>query len=96
MTGIAGVILTSRVGAGAPGAGLSYEFDAITGAIIGGTSFNGGIGKMTGTMIGVLVIGVLNNGMDLLAISPYWQQIVKGAIIVAAVIIDSRRNKNFI
>jgi len=93
MTGIAGVILTARIGSGQPGSGLSYEFEAITGAIIGGTSFTGGVGRITGTMVGALVIGVLNNGMDLLGISPYWQQVVKGVIIVGAVVLDARRNR---
>lgn len=96
MCGIAGIILTSRVGSGVPTAALNYEFDAITGAIIGGTSFNGGIGTVMGTVVGVLVIGVLNNGMDLLAISSYWQQVVKGVVIVLAVILDARKNKVFL
>nr|WP_325212401.1 ABC transporter permease [uncultured Oscillibacter sp.] len=96
MCGIAGIILTSRVGSGVPTAALNYEFDAITGAIIGGTSFNGGIGTVMGTVVGVLVIGVLNNGMDLLAISSYWQQVVKGVVIVLAVVLDARKNKVFL
>jgi inositol transport system permease protein len=95
MTSIAGIILTARVGSGQPNSGLNYEFEAITGAVIGGTSFNGGVGRISGTMIGALIIGVLNNGMDLLGISPYWQQVVKGVIIISAVVLDARRNRNY-
>jgi inositol transport system permease protein len=70
-----------------------YEMDAITAAVIGGTSLSGGIGTIGGTIVGALIIGVLNNGLDLLNVSSYWQQILKGAIIVVAVLIDSRKNK---
>jgi inositol transport system permease protein len=72
---------------------MGYELDAIASAVIGGTSFSGGVGTVWGTMIGALIIGVLNNGLDLLNVSAYWQQIVKGAIIVVAIIIDERKNR---
>ncbi|MDT8859245.1 ABC transporter permease [Alkalihalobacillus sp. MEB130] len=90
--GIAGMILTSRIASGQPQAGLMFELDAIAAAVIGGTSLFGGIGTVGGTIIGALIIGVMNNGLDLLGVSSYWQQIVKGAIIVSAVYIDSRKN----
>lgn len=93
LSGMAGIVLSSRISSGQPGLGVSYELDAIASAVIGGTSLNGGIGKITGTIIGALIIGVLNNGLDLLNVSAYWQQIVKGFIIVAAVILDERKNR---
>ena len=67
--------------------------DAIAAAVIGGTSLSGGIGTIWGTIIGALIIGVLNNGLDLLNVSAYWQTIVKWSIIVIAVIIDERKNR---
>lgn len=93
LSAIAGIILTSRIASGQPTAGVMYELDAIASAVIGGTSLNGGIGTIGGTVIGALIIGVLNNGLDLLNVSSYWQQILKGAIIVVAVLLDSRKNK---
>ena len=89
---IAGMVLTARVSAGSPSAGLSYELDAIAATIIGGTSFNGGVGTITGTIIGALILGTLNNGLDLIGVSSYWQQISKGVIIVGAIILDSLKN----
>jgi inositol transport system permease protein len=93
LTAVASIILTSRISSGQPTAGLMYELDAITAAVIGGTSLSGGIGTIGGTIIGALIIGVMNNGLDLLNVSSYWQQILKGAIIVAAVLLDSKKNK---
>jgi inositol transport system permease protein len=92
LSGLSGIVLSSRISSGQPGLGISYELDAIASAVIGGTSLNGGIGKISGTIIGALIIGVLNNGLDLLNVSAYWQQIVKGMIIVGAVILDERKN----
>ncbi|QZY56040.1 ABC transporter permease [Crassaminicella profunda] len=92
LSGMSGIVLSSRISSGQPGLGLAYELDAIASAVIGGTSLNGGIGKISGTIIGALIIGVLNNGLDLLNVSAYWQQIVKGVIIVGAVILDERKN----
>jgi len=91
LAGIAGIILTSRISSGQPQSGLMFEMDAITAVVIGGTSLFGGIGTIGGTIIGALIIGVVNNGLDLMGVSSYWQQIVKGAIIVAAVYVDSRK-----
>jgi inositol transport system permease protein len=93
LTSIAGIILTARISSGQPTAGLMYELDAITAAVVGGTSLTGGIGTIGGTVIGALIIGVMNNGLDLLNVSSYWQQILKGVIIVAAVLIDNKKNR---
>jgi inositol transport system permease protein len=93
LSGLAGIVLSSRISSGQPGLGMGYELDAIASAVIGGTSFSGGVGTVWGTMIGALIIGVLNNGLDLLNVSAYWQQILKGAIIVVAIIIDERKNR---
>jgi len=93
LSGLAGLVLTSRIGSGQAGLGVGYELDAIASAVIGGVSLSGGIGTIWGTMVGALIIGVLNNGLDLLNVSAYWQTIVKGSIIVAAVIIDERKNR---
>lgn len=93
MAGLAGILLTSRVSAGLPTAGTNYEMDAIAAVVIGGTSLMGGIGSIGGTLIGALIIGVLNNGMDLMHINGYWQQVLKGAIIVGAIILDKYKNK---
>ncbi len=93
LSGLAGIVLSSRISSGQPGLGTGYELDAIASAVIGGTSFSGGVGTIWGTMVGALIIGVLNNGLDLLNVSAYWQQIVKGSIIVIAIIIDERKNR---
>ena len=93
LAGLSGLVLSSRIGSGQPGLGLGYELDAIAAAVIGGTSLSGGIGTIWGTIVGALIIGVLNNGLDLLNVSAYWQTIVKGSIIVIAVIIDERKNR---
>lgn len=93
LAGLAGLVLSSRIDSGQPGLGVGYELDAIAAAVIGGTSLSGGIGTIWGTIIGALIIGVLNNGLDLLNVSAYWQTIVKGSIIVVAVIIDQRKNR---
>lgn len=93
LAGLAGIILTSRVTSGLPQAGSSYELDAIAAVVIGGTSLAGGKGRLWGTMIGVLLIGVINNGLDLLNVSSYYQLIVKGLVIVVAVLIDSQKSQ---
>lgn len=91
--GIAAIILTGRVGSASPDLGMTMELDAITAAVIGGTSFAGGIGTAWGTVVGALIIGVINNGMTLMGISPFMQQVVKGVIIIVAIIIDERKNR---
>jgi len=92
LAGLAGLVLSARVNTGQPGMGVSYELDAIAATTIGGTSHSGGIGTIGGAFVGALILGVLNNGLNLLGVSAYWQQIIKGGIIVGAVIIDMRKN----
>lgn len=92
LASLAGLVLTARISSGQPGLGVGFELDAIAASVIGGTSLSGGIGSVFGTIVGALVIGVINNGMDLLHINVYWQQIVKGFIIVLAVIVDRLKN----
>ncbi|MDR1852422.1 MAG: ABC transporter permease [Propionibacteriaceae bacterium] len=93
LAGLAGLILAGRIESGNPQLGYQMEMDVITAAVIGGTSFNGGVGTIWGAVIGSLFIGVLNNGMDLLNISPFMQLVVKGVIIIIAIIIDERKNR---
>lgn len=83
---VSGVILASRLGSGQPLAGEGYELDAITAVIIGGASLNGGIGTIDGVLLGSIVLGLINNGMNLLSISPYFQWIIKGALILTVVV----------
>ena len=91
LAAFAGVILTSRLDSAVPTAGISYELNAIAAAVIGGTSLTGGRGKASGTLIGVLIIAVLINGLNLLGISAYLQQITTGLIIIFAVIADRKK-----
>lgn len=93
MAGIAGVVLASRMFSGQPTAGEGAEMDAIAAVVLGGTSMSGGIGKIGGTVIGALVIGVLSNGLNLLNINSFWQYIVKGVVILIAVYVDAMRKK---
>ncbi|MCW3489988.1 ABC transporter permease [Dethiobacter alkaliphilus] len=93
LASLAGVILTARISSGQPGLGVGFELDAIAAAVIGGTSLTGGLGSVMGTLSGALVIGVINNGMDLLGVSMYWQQITRGMIIVLAVFLDMQKRK---
>ena len=89
LAALAGILLTSRITTGQPNAGVGFELDAIAAAIIGGTSTSGGTGTMTGTLIGALLIGVISNGLDLLNVTSYYQQVVMGIIIIGAVVLDS-------
>lgn len=93
LAGATGLVLTSRLDAGDPTTGIGYELDSIAAVVIGGTSLSGGRGSVLGTVIGCLIIGVLNNGLILLNVSPFWQQVVKGVVIVAAVAIDRQNIK---
>mgnify|MGYP000530735299 CR=1 FL=1 len=88
MVGIAGVLLMSRMMSGQPSVGEGYEFDAITAVIVGGTSFSGGVGTVTGTLIGSIIVGMINNILNLLNVSTQYQLIVKGVLIAGAVILD--------
>lgn len=90
LTAIAGLIITTRLGSGQPSAGTSFEMDCITAAVVGGTSMSGGKGNIAGTIIGVLLLTVLTNGMTLVGINTYWQQVFKGMIIVISVLADTR------
>lgn len=93
MAAVGGVLVTSRLNSAQPNAGNSYELDSIAAVVIGGTSLSGGVGTVTGTVIGAIIIGVLNNGLVLLNVSPFWQQVVKGLVILLAVIIDKKSKK---
>ena len=94
LTGLAGVVLAARITTGQPNAGQAYELDAIAAVVIGGTSLAGGVGTITGTLLGVLLIGVINNGLDLLGVSSYYQAVIKGVIIVGAVWLDRRQARS--
>lgn len=85
---ISGLIITSRLSSAQPTAGASYEMDAIAAVVLGGTSLSGGKGRILGTLIGALIIGVLNNGLNIIGVSAFWQQVVKGVVILIAVLID--------
>ncbi|WP_069999775.1 ABC transporter permease [Cellulosilyticum sp. I15G10I2] len=88
LASIAGIVLASRMFSGQPTAGDGAEMDAIAAVVLGGTSMSGGIGKIGGTVIGGLVIGVLNNGLNLMNVNSFWQYIVKGVVILIAVYVD--------
>jgi ribose transport system permease protein len=88
LSAVAGILVTARLDSAQPNAGSGYELDSIAAVVIGGTSLSGGKGTVAGTVVGVLIIGVLNNGLVLLDVSPFWQQVVKGLVILLAVIID--------
>ena len=88
LAGLCGFLMTSRVTIGQPTAAESYEMDAITACVIGGVSMSGGVGKAWGVVVGALLITVISNGLDVLGVSSHWQRIVKGIIIVVAVLID--------
>ncbi|WP_238933427.1 ABC transporter permease [Brevibacillus choshinensis] len=91
---LSGIILTSRLNSAQPTAGTSYELDAIAAVVLGGTSLSGGRGWIVGTLIGAMIIGVLDNGLNLLNVSSFYQSVVKGAVILIAVLLDrSKANK---
>ena len=93
LAAIGGIMVTSRLDSAQPNAGMSYELDAIAAVVIGGTSLSGGRGTIIGTVLGAIIIGVLNNGLVLLDVSPFWQQVVKGMVILLAVMIDKANSK---
>lgn len=91
LAALAGAILTSRLNSAQPTAGTSYELDAIAAVVLGGTSLSGGRGLIVGTLIGALIIGTLNNGLNLLGVSSFFQMVVKGIVILIAVLIDRKK-----
>jgi ribose transport system permease protein len=90
MAAISGIIVTSRIGSASPNAGSGFELDAIAAVVLGGTSLSGGEGSIMGTIIGAVIIGVLNNGLNLMNVSPFYQLIVKGLVILLAVLVDKK------
>lgn len=93
LSGLAGVVMSARATMGQAGMGIGYELDAISAAVIGGTSLFGGKGRMTGTFIGVFILGVITSGFTFLRIDSYYQEIAKGAIIITAIVFDQYRQK---
>ena len=95
LTGLAGMIEASRLVTGQPTAGQGYELQAIAAVVIGGGSLQGGEGSVVGTLVGAFIIGLLSNGSDLLGVNPYWQQVIIGVVIIAAVGFDELRKRKF-
>ena len=93
LSGLAAIILTARLNSAQPIAGIMYELDAIAATVIGGTSLLGGEGRIVGTLIGALIMGVLRNGLNLLGVSSFIQQTVIGAVIIIAVLVDMALKK---
>ncbi|HAJ70278.1 MAG: ABC transporter permease subunit [Alkalibacterium gilvum] len=92
MASLSGMILTSRLNSAQPTAGTSYELDAIAAVVLGGTSLSGGRGRLFGTLVGALIIGTLNNGLNLIGVSSFYQQVVKGIVIIIAVLLDRKND----
>ncbi len=90
MAALAGILVTARLGSAQPNAGVGYELDAIAAVVLGGTSMAGGIGTIAGTAIGALIIGVLNNALNLMQVSSYYQDVAKGIVILIAVLLDRK------
>jgi ribose transport system permease protein len=93
LAGVGGIIVTSRLDSAQPNAGFGFELDSIAAVVIGGTSLSGGKGTIMGTVQGALIIGILNNGLVLLNVSPFWQQVIKGFVILLAVVIEKLNSK---
>jgi putative multiple sugar transport system permease protein len=94
LAALAGLIVAARLNSATPSAGNSFELDVIAACFIGGASASGGVGKVMGVVIGAFVMGVMNNGMSILGIGIYWQYVVKGIVLLAAVYVDVYQKKN--
>ena len=93
LTGIAGVVMLCRTGSGQPNIADAFEMDVLTACVLGGVSVNGGRGTIIGAIVGAAIIGVLNNGMSIMGANDYWQQIIKGIVLLAVVVFDSFSRK---
>jgi inositol transport system permease protein len=93
LSGLAGIVQTARAISGQAGVGVGFELDAIAAAVIGGTSLSGGVGRLTGTVIGTIILGVLTSGFTFLNVDAHYQEIIKGAVIIAAVVADQYRQR---
>ncbi|MGV8146029.1 MAG: ribose ABC transporter permease [Alkaliphilus sp.] len=91
LAAVAGVVITARLNSAQPTAGSGYELDAIAAVVLGGTSLTGGVGSVLGTIVGVLIIGVLNNSLNLMNVSSHYQLLIKGVVILVAVLIDRKK-----
>ena len=94
MASFAGIVLAARMYSGQPSVGDGHELNAIAACVLGGISMSGGVGRIGGTVMGVLVMGVINNGLNLLNVSTYWQYVAKGAIILIAVMVDWMKQRS--
>lgn len=93
MAALAGLVLSTRVGSGDPNIGVGFELEVIAAVIIGGTSLSGGEGRILGTVIGAVIVGVLSNGLNLSGVEPFWQYVAQGVVLIAAVVVDKRVNE---
>ena len=93
LAGLGGVVTSARAASGQAGMGMSYELDAIAAAVIGGTSLSGGIGRIAGTVIGTIILGIMTSGFTFIGLDAYIQDIVKGGVIVSAVVADRYRHR---
>ena len=93
MCGLSGVILLARLNSAQPAIGSGYELDAIAAVVIGGTSLSGGVGQISGTIIGVLIMSTMKNGLNLMHVSQFWQQVIIGGVVILAVYIDIKRRE---
>jgi ribose/xylose/arabinose/galactoside ABC-type transport system permease subunit len=93
MAALAGLVLSTRVGSGDPNIGVGFELEVIAAVIIGGTSLSGGEGRILGTVIGAVIVGVLSNGLNLSGVEPFWQYVAQGLVLITAVVVDKRVNE---
>ena len=93
LSALAGIIITARLSSAQPQAGSGYELDAIAAVVLGGTSLDGGVGGIFGTIIGALIIGILNNALNLMDVSSYYQLLLKGLVILIAVLLDRKQKR---